>query len=348
MSRRVKAYLFHGPGQPMECREVSLRPLQAGELRVRMRLCTLCGSDLHTYFGRRGSPLPCILGHEMLGIVEEIHSDSVPVDLNGESMQIGDRLISGVAVSCGRCFFCTRDLPQKCEQLLKYGHHVQDDSGLVWGGLAQEMILLNGTAMVKVPLAVPDRVAAPAGCATATVAAMLAGFQFRGDETVLILGAGMLGCTAAAMCKWRGASRVVVLDRDQLRLQQASRFGAETGSLPERGVDLALELTGSVEMTQQGIDSLRTGGQMVLAGAVFPTPPISIHPEMLIRRSLQIRGVHNYRPADLLKAIQFLEATHEQYPFAELVAREFPFEEVESGFEHAERERPHRVGVRLF
>ena len=58
---------------------------------------------------------------------------------------------------------------------------------------------------------------------------------------------------------------------------------------------------------------------MVLVGSVFPTPPVAIHPEQVVRRCLTIRGVHNYAPRHLKAALDFL-VTHSAYPFAELVS----------------------------
>ncbi len=82
------------------------------------------------------------------------------------------------------------------------------------------------------------------------------------------------------------------------------------------------------------------------AGAVFPTPALSIFPEMVIRKHLTIRGVHNYAPQDLAAALSFLSQMHQNYPFSDLVGQEFPLSEVKSALEYACRERPFRVAVR--
>jgi alcohol dehydrogenase len=112
-----------------------------------------------------------------------------------------------------------------------------------------------------------------------------------------------------------------------------------------RGADVALELSGSAHASRSALDVLRIGGTAVWAGAVFPTPPVSIEPETVIRRCLTITGVHNYAPQDLAAAVQFLADNHARYPFAELVAKSFPLADVNAAFRFAETERPVRVAV---
>ena len=72
-----------------------------------------------------------------------------------------------------------------------------------------------------------------------------------------------------------------------------------------RGVDVALELSGAASAAEAGIDSLRIGGTAVWVGAVYPGTPLNLSMEMVVRKHLSIHGVHNYRPDDLVTAIEF-------------------------------------------
>jgi alcohol dehydrogenase len=194
---------------------------------------------------------------------------------------------------------------------------------------------------MKLPDGLPDEVAAPAMCATATAAACL---RAAGPiETLLVTGAGLLGLSACAMATAAGV-RVVVCDRDEDRLATAHRFGASDG-WPDR-IDAALEMSGATDPTRFALAQVRTGGTVVLAGSVFPTPPIPLHPEDVVRRCLTMVGVHNYTPQDLQAAVDFLAANHTRFPFAELVSKTFPLGEAEQAFHFAEQEKPIRVGVR--
>ena len=356
----IHAAIFERPGQPFRLASLARPKLKPGEALARVSLCTICGSDFHTYFGRRRSPMPCVLGHEAVGIIEEMGSELF--DARGERLEIGDRVLWSVAISCGNCFPCSHGLPQKCESLRKYGHEPFDQSTGPLGGLATHCHLLAGTTLVTVPAELPDPVAAPAGCATATIAAAWRSAHRAMDselttpQTVVVLGLGMLGLTA---CAWGAADNrtVIACDTNDSRLTLARRFGATHATKPEtlvefvqsrtsgRGADLAFELSGSPEAAMLSLNVLRTGGTSVWVGSVFPSDPISVSPETIVRRCLTVSGIHNYAPLDLVAAVDFLAKHVERYPFLEVVSRTFPLETATEAFEFAERERPIRVAI---
>jgi len=189
-------------------------------------------------------------------------------------------------------------------------------------------VLLPGTSVVAVPDGLPDAVACPASCATATVAGALAAAGPLGGRRVLVTGAGMLGVTASAMATQAGA-HVVVVDPDPRRRLQALRFGAaevRDAGEPVGEADVALELSGRPAAVQACLDALAVGGTAVLAGSVSPGDPIPLDPQWLVRGLRTVVGVHNYRAADLQGATDFLAAHHRTYPFAELVGGHYPLD----------------------
>ncbi len=361
MTKKSCAMVFEGPGRPLALREFSRPTLGAGELLVEVTCTTLCGSDLHSFGGRRDTPFPTILGHEIIGRVAEMRPGDPPLDLAGHKLAIGDRVTWSVAASCGSCFYCELGLPQKCEHLFKYGHERTDPRHPLSGGLSEHCHLARGTAILKVPDSLPDEVACPANCATATVAAAMRVAGDCRDRTVLVQGAGMLGLTAAAMARHQQAREVIVADLDEERLKWAERFGATQTVLIEpdaraltdavasvtagHGVDVALELSGSPAAIEAGIKLLRMGGHYVLVGTVFPTRDVPLSPEFLVRRLLRIEGVHNYTPADLIGAIEFLRVGQAEFPFAQLVEGRYPLLEADAAFAHALASKAPRVAV---
>ena len=358
----ARAAVFSASKHPLDLQQLPLPELAEGEILVRVTACTLCGSDLHTFQGRRSTPTPTVLGHEILGEVAELGPGVVATDLAGQSLEVGDRVTWTIGASCATCFYCQHGLPQKCERLSKYGHEAIRPDYAFSGGLAEYCHLLAGTGIVRVSDAIPDTVACPANCATATVAAAFrTGGECRG-AAVLVQGVGMLGLTACAMARVQGAREVIAADIDEARLKLAARFGAtrqvllgeDEAALPSavedatsgRGVDLALELSGAPEAMAAGGDLLRIGGHYVLVGAVFPGPPFLVSPERVIRRLLTIHGLHNYAPTDLITAVQFLAHHHDDFPFAELVQSAFSLTDVNAAFDHAIASRELRVLVR--
>jgi len=355
---QVLAAVFEEPGKPFQLRVFPQPVLGEGQLLVEVTCCTICGSDLHTIHGRRDVAGPTILGHEIIGCIAELSTDCH--DIDGQPLAIGDRISWSIAASCGRCQNCQAGIPQKCDKLFKYGHHVVDDDGPLSGGLAQVCHLVPGTSIVRIPDEIPDAVACPANCATSTVAAA---FRVAGDcanKSVVIHGAGMLGLTAAAMARHSGATEVIVTDIARERLDRAHQFGATKTLLAGtaevqasvleiaegRGADFVFDMSGSPEAIEQSIGMLSVNGCLVLVGSVFPTRSVDFNPEQIVRKLLRIEGVHNYIPADLKTAFQFLKQVHQQYPFASLVDAEFPLVEVNQAIERAQAPDVVRVAVR--
>jgi alcohol dehydrogenase len=347
--------VFQAPNHPLELRRAVVPRPQAGELLVEIICCTLCGSDLHTYQGRRSSPRPTILGHEIVGRVLQLG------DQYSGTIERGERVTWSLCSSCGECFYCRQGIPQKCVQLFKYGHQALDQ-GPLSGGLASHCILRPGTAVYRVPESLRDEEACPANCATATVMAALRAAGCVQGRHVLVFGAGMLGLTAAAAARVAGAVSVIVTDPDRRRVQLAEQFGAThaihasdsvtplANAIAEatggHGADVVLEFSGATAAVRSGIAHCRIGGCLILVGSVFPTETIPLEPLRLVQRLLTLRGVHNYTPADLAAGLDFLAAQRHIYNFASLVEAEFSLEEADEAFRFAVTRRPIRVAVR--
>ena len=303
----TRAAVWDGTG--IEVRSIPLPQLRTGDTLVRVRLATVCGSDLHTISGRRPGPHPSVLGHEAVG--------EVLVAGAGSGVSVGDRVIWAVTVTCGDCVRCRDGRSAKCCSVRKVGHEALDGDWPLSGSYAEHIVLPSGATFAHVPDGLPDTVAAPAACAAATVMATLDAAGHLLGKRVLICGAGMLGVTAAAACARAGAL-VQVVDIDEQRRHVARRFGGgvDTGE----SVDVALDFTGAAPAVDAALARLDVGGILVLAGSVLPGPPIAVDPESVVRRWLTITGVHNYEPRHLIRAVEFLDATKSVFPWADLVS----------------------------
>lgn len=351
--------VFTGPGQ-IELRQAAKPVLADGEALVEVLGCTLCGSDVHSFLGRREVVVPTVLGHEIVGRVVEVGpaGRSGPARCtDGTPLQVGDRVVWAVVASCGACDRCRRGLPQKCRSGVKYGHTQLCSGREGLGGLSSHCLLLAGTSIVRLPESLPLEVACPAGCATATVAAAL---EPAGDLTGLrvgVFGLGMLGLTACAMAREAGAAGVLGIDPDAVRRQRSEDFGATAVATPDGlpallgdaasdGLDLVLEMSGSPAAVTAALAAAGVGASVHLVGSVFPAGSVPLDPEQLVRRQLSIRGTHNYAPRHLQQAVTFLERCHVRYPFAGLVESWLPLAEVEAAFERAMASGAVRIGVR--
>ncbi|NUM53227.1 MAG: alcohol dehydrogenase catalytic domain-containing protein [Candidatus Hydrogenedentes bacterium] len=357
-----RAAVFEGPGKPIAIREFSVpRALPPGSALCRIRLSTVCGSDLHTVSGRRNEPVPSILGHESVGDVVAVGEGTRY--WNGKALRVGDRVTWSIMASCGACDRCAAQLPQKCRHIKKYGHLSTDTWPGLTGGYAEYIYLYPGTAIFAVPAALDDSIVAPANCALATAVCAVESIGGVGPgDSVLIMGAGLLGIYLAALAKSAGAGRVLVSDVDRIRADQARRFGADFASSDAtdvrgvvrwvrdtggaEGVDVAFEVCGDPRAAAAAIEALRIGGRLLLAGMVTPGCLFEVDGNVITRKCLMMRGIHNYHPAHLERGLRLLDAESRRYPFAGLVSEIFDLGRADSAFASARTGRALRVGLR--
>ena len=330
-----------------------LPDLRPGEVLVAVELATICGSDLHTIAGDRPTPLPTVLGHEAVGTIVTtggpVHGQS------GEPLAAGDRITWTVGTSCGTCRRCRRGIPQKCLSVRKYGHEAVEDHWLLSGGLATHCHLVAGTGLVPVPDTLPAAVAAPANCATATVTGAARRVGLTADDAVIVQGCGMLGLTAVAYARDRGAEHVVACDVDPNRRDLALRFGATVACAPEdlahaaqeHGADVVLELSGSSRAVQTALDVVDVGGRVALVGSVFPAPEVGFEPSGYVRNMTTVVGCHNYRLDDLVEAVAFLGRTPVRDLFAGLVPDPYPLADIDAAVAAARLGTAARVAVHM-
>lgn len=138
------------------------------------------------------------------------------------------------------------------------------------GTYSEYIVLPAGVTTVPVPAAVPDVVAAPASCATATAVAVVETAGDLDGRRVVVCGAGMLGVTAVAMCAEAGAD-VMIMDTDPQHAARADRFGAVLDDGGPAGI--ALDFSGSADAIASLVSRLDVGGRLVLAGSSAPSSP---------------------------------------------------------------------------
>ena len=136
------------------------------------------------------------------------------------------------------------------------------------------------------------------------------------------------------------------------RLEVAARFGADLtldiGAMSEEdlvaavreasppdGPDVAIEVCGVAAAVPTGIHMLRIGGRYVIAGLVSPDAFFTIDGNVLLRKWITLRGIHNYHPRHLIQALDFVMANRERYPFREIVDSRFGLDQLDEAFEKA-------------
>lgn len=358
MQSKTTSMIFTGAGQPFQEIQAQL-PLPApGEILVQITYTTICTSDLHTYSGRRAAPCPGVLGHEIIGRIVACGTRE-PVDYTGTPLYTGDLVTWCIYAFDATTEMARNGMPQKAPGLYKYGHQPFTAADGLNGGFASHCLLKNGTAVFKLPDTINPRTAVPINCTHATIAGALQLAGSLADKNILITGAGMLGLSACAMATEGGAAHVYTLDVNEERLVFSKKFGAtrifdgnqsaqaiNAALSSSEKIDIVIDTTGVPAVMEKGLHLLATGGQAIWVGAVFTQPAVQVNAEMIVRKLLTIKGLHNYTPPDLDIAVRFITEKQHQYPFEALVGAEFPLEDLDNAFITAGNGPHYRVGIR--
>ncbi|MBI4517727.1 MAG: Zn-dependent alcohol dehydrogenase [Deltaproteobacteria bacterium] len=297
----MKAALLEAPGTPLVIADdIEIQPPRVGEVRVRVRHCGLCHSDLSLINGTFPAPLPIIVGHEAAGVVEDLGPGV-------SGLAAGDRVVLTPCPPCGGCYWCVRGEPSACVNANGIQTNTLIDGttglsrgdqcvyrGLGLGALAQ-FVVTPATGAVKVPADTPLDVACVIGCAVQTgVGAVLNTAKVEEGATVLVMGLGGVGLAVVQGARLAGAARIIASDPVAERRAAAARFGATDLIDPNQddvltacldltgvGADYAFETAGRASLVQIGIAATRTGGTTVCLGAPPMDEAVTIAPAVL-------------------------------------------------------------------
>ena len=352
MSKTGRAAVYDEPNAPFVIREFPVRDVHPGEVLVKITMSTICRSDIHSYLGHRPNPCPGILGHEIIGVIDQI-GGRITCDMRGDKLSVGDRITWTEYFHDGPSYYGDiHDMPQKSEGLRKYGHDLVADDPHFLGGFADYCYILPGTGILKLPEEITDEEAVPLNCGVATMMSVTEAAGITMGDTVVIQGLGLLGIYGCAIAKAQKTRIVIGLDSVGDRLETAKKFGADqtinvsdidTGELvgavralcPPDGPDIVFEACGVAAVVPAGVQMLRSGGRYALCGLVNPGSEFSIDGNELVRKSITLKGVYNYHPRNLVQALDFVMANRTRFPFAEIVDSKFSLEQLDEAFTKA-------------
>ena len=360
--RTAKAAVCEAPNTPFVIKEYPLRPVRPREVLVRVKMATICRSDIHSYEGRRPNPFPGILGHEIIGIIEEL-GQGVERDMRGDRLQRGDRVTWSEYFFDGDCYYREiHDMPQKCQGVRKYGHDAVQPDPHFLGGFAEYCYILPGTWILKLPDELSDEEATPLNCGVATMVAVTEASEIALGDTVVVQGLGLLGLYGLALAKARGARLAIGLDAVPERLEKAKQFGADLvldvsrhsaneivarvrAACPPDGADVCIEVCGVPEVIPQGLQMLRVGGRYTLGGLVNPDANVTLDANLLLKKWITLRGIHNYHPRHLIQALDFVRSNRHRVPFHQIVDSRFSLQELDLAFKKASERSVLRAAI---
>src|ERR1700732_4276851 len=235
MSTKMKATVFHAP-ENIRIEEVPRPHAGVGEAVIRITLTTICGTDLHILRGEYPVKPGLVIGHEPVGVIEEL-GDGV------SGYQVGDRVLVGAITPCGQCRACLSAQWAQCG----HGEGVEAIGGwrfgkTIKGAQAEYLLVPNAQAnLAKIPDELSDEQVVLLADIASTGFSGAESANIRIGDTVVVLAQGPIGLCATAGAKLMGASFIVGVESDPVRMKMSKQMGADV-VLDPHAVDLVSEI----------------------------------------------------------------------------------------------------------
>lgn len=296
------------------------------EVIVKVRRAGLCGTDVHILRNEYLSRFPLVPGHEFVGDVVDVGSDV-------NWLRTGDRVAVDPNIDCGHCDFCRRLQNNQCTNW--------QGVGITRQGAFAEYVAAPARLAYKVPDLIDDASAAfiePLSC----VVHALDRLRIDSGDDVLLFGTGPIGLVLMQMLRHRGASRVVVVEKQSSRLELAEELGAShtlladastSASLRELapdGFSIVVDATGVPAVIEQALNYLRPYGRYLQFGVAPRGKTVPIEPFKLFKNDWTILGsfalCYTFEPAIALLASGVVDVKP-------LISHTLPLEQFQEGFD---------------
>jgi L-iditol 2-dehydrogenase len=303
----MKAAYVSGPAD-VQIKNVDSPQIGEGEILVTMKACGVCGSDLEKIYGKYGQP-SMKLGHEPSGIVSAVNEGFT-------KFKKGDRVFTHHHVPCYSCHFCLHGNETMCQ---KYS-----ETNLFPCGLAEEFIVPEWNVSHGGVIKLPDHVSFEEASMIEPLACCIRAWnkiKFKKGDSIAILGAGPTGLMHLMLSKVYGIQDIFCFDINDFRLGFAKKFGIADAirsddpnayqkilsKTQNRGVDIVMLATGSLNAIEQGVDFVRKGGTIMLFGVPTKGAKMSLDMSKVYSKEITIATSYAASENDTNEAFKLIE-----------------------------------------
>lgn len=338
----MRAAFMTGRGQ-VEVRETDEPVADRGGALLRVEACGICGTDARTFFnGDPRAPVPWVLGHEPVGVLQQVGPEAVLPP----GVKEGERVFLGSILTCGQCRPCVDGYQNLCEHHLLYGYDPFPGAYAEWAAVPP--IALKNLIPLPHDLA-PDlaTVADPFACALNGIEVL----DVDLGDTVMILGAGPIGCWQAVMARDRGAGRVFLCDvsrqRLELALQAVGSFVDDAWVVDADGDGGVAELLSrtdgagaervsvaapSKQAQQAALEMAARRARVVYFAGLPKHDPVSpLDMNQLHYKELAVLGAYGATPRQYRITMDYLNRRRDE--LAAVVTHRFPLDRIGEAFE---------------
>ncbi|TMR19941.1 zinc-binding dehydrogenase [Nonomuraea turkmeniaca] len=324
----MKVARFHAPGD-IRIEDAPEPVAGPGELKIRIRNCSTCGTDAKIYrFGHHHIRPPRVMGHEIAG----------------EVVDTGARVQVIAAIPCGACAECRRGRQTVCPHQESMGYHYD-------GGFAEYMIVPAKVLAVNGVNAIPSGVGYAEASVAEPLACVLNGQELAGvgvGDDVVVMGAGPIGCLHVRLARARGAARVFLVDVNAQRLSMAAELVRPDAAIDADPVEQVLKLTGgrgadvvitaaaSGAAQEQAVRMAARQGRISFFGGLPKDDPIiELDSNLVHYRELTIVGANGSSPAHNASALRLV--AEGSVVVSDLITHRLPLPQVLDGIDLVSR-----------
>lgn len=328
MPADMRSIVYLGP-ERIELRRVPIPHPKAGELLVKVRAATTCGTDVKTYLrGHPKFPAPFAFGHEFGG-------DIIEVGQGVSGFQPGMRVTANVFAECGECFYCRLGQGNLCENLV-YN----------FGAFSEYMIISKSIVRLNT-FEIPAQITYSQAAIVEPLVTVVHGQHLvkiqPGEHVAIIGGGGPIGLLHLQLARRAGAAQTIVVEHSPVRLEAARRLGATecinppqgelVGALRELtagfGPDVVIECAGTQVTWEASVEAVRRGGRVLWFGGLPGGTMVEVDAGRVHYGELALLGIHGGTARDAREAFALI--TSRTVDVQALLSGELPLEQVEMG-----------------
>ncbi len=322
-----------------EIREISEPMVPNDGLVLGIKACGICGSDLRRWReGPSADSQEVIAGHEIAGVVLAVGSQVT-------DYKPGDRLAVAPDVHCDKCYFCKRGLFNLCDEMNLIGISPGYNGGFTEQMSISGEILKNGIVHF-----IPDGLGYREAALAEPLSSVLAAHEKANSspkDTVLIMGAGPIGCLHIVIAKARGA-RVILSEPHELRREWAEAFQPDLVINPNEsdvvtsvrqftsnlGADIVICANPIAETQRQAVEAVRKGGRVVLFGGLPKSNPMtSLDANLIHYGEICVVGSFSYHPTFHQQALSLIHRG--LIPIDKIITHSFSLSQINEAFQIA-------------
>lgn len=338
----MKAAVYHGPGD-LRVEEVPVRKLKDNEVKIQVKYCGICGTDIHIFHGDGGccdvTP-PLVPGHEFSGVVAEVGAGV-------KTVKVGDRVTGDPNDMCGECYFCKNGMQHFCKNNIGIGTTVD-------GGFAEYVIVRE-----KQVYKLSDELSFIEAAMAEPISCCLHGIDLcniKAGDTVLVIGGGPIGMIMMQLAKNAGASKVIMSEPVEEKREQALKLGATKTIDPLHedveavlaeyceNVNVVIECVGNVHTQADAVRFAGKGATIMYFGLASPEESFPIRPDDIFKKELHITSSY-INPYSFERAIQILESGTVE--LESLITNVVPLDDIADVFTKPEYRRTGKVMIQI-